>query len=227
MSGFPPPIDQGNLGRGPMIMGLTWTFTALAAIAATIRLIVRQKVHKHCGLDDWIMFLAAVRSYLSVRWHNPDEFQVLQVVAEALIAVSYHYGMGKHDHSLTADQMVQVLKWNWISSLPGMIVSIIARISIAILLVRLFGVRVWFKRFMICTTTLQSLLCTAIIFCTWLQSTPVTGLWDIYDTKARHWDYRIVLYMEFLGQCESSRLYIPRCLCFRSLDTFRVRTNVF
>jgi hypothetical protein len=100
------------------------------------------------------------------------------------------------------DQLVNVLKWNWIASLPGMLVSILARISIAIMLVRLFGVHKWFKMFLIIFTTLQTVVCTAIIPLTWLQATPIEGLWNVFLPNVTRWDTRITLYAAYLGQCK-------------------------
>ncbi|KUJ18478.1 uncharacterized protein LY89DRAFT_780548 [Mollisia scopiformis] len=182
---FPPAVNPDDPGRGPMIVGLTWTFTSLAVIAVALRFYVRKFVTRALGWDDWLMLFAVV----------------LQVANQALVTVSFHYGLGKHDTSLKKpDQMIAVLKWNWIASLPGMIVSILARISIAILLIRLFGVYEWFKRFLIVFTILQTTVCTLIIPFTWLQDNPVQGLWDVYDRQVKHWDPRIVLYMEYFGQ---------------------------
>ncbi|KAJ8062111.1 hypothetical protein OCU04_008672 [Sclerotinia nivalis] len=182
---FPPPVNPDDLGRGPMIIGLTWAFTGLAVIAVSLRLHIRKNITHVVGWDDWFM-LASV---------------ILQVANQALITVSFAYGLGKHDMSLRQpDEMVNVLKWNWIASAPGMLVSILARISIAILLIRLFGVHLWLKWYLIIFTALQTLVGGLIIPFTWVQDDPVSGLWNIYDPTVKHWDPRIVLYMEYLGQ---------------------------
>jgi hypothetical protein len=129
------------------------------------------------------------------------------VTCQALTTVSFAYGLGKHDLSLRQPgEMINVLKWNWIASTPGMLVSILARISIAILLIRLFGIHVWLKWYLIIFTGLQTLVGGLIIPFTWVQDDPVSGLWNIYDPTVKHWDPRIVLYMEYLGQCECSPL---------------------
>ncbi|PQE06889.1 integral membrane protein [Rutstroemia sp. NJR-2017a BVV2] len=182
---FPPPINPDDLGRGPMIIGLTWSFTGLAVIAVSLRLYIRKKIIHITGWDDWLM-LASV---------------ILQVTYQALATVSFTYGLGKHDLSLRQpDEMINVLKWNWIASPPGMLVSILARISITILLLRLFGIHLWLKWYLIIFTGLQTLVGGLIIPFTWVQDDPVSGLWNIYDPTVKHWDPRIVLYMEYLGQ---------------------------
>lgn len=85
-----------------------------------------------------------------------------------------------------------------------MVVSILARVSIAVLLVRLFGVHAWFKWFTIGLTTIQTVVCGVIIPLTWVQVQPVEGLWDIYRTDVKRWDPKIVQYVMYVGQCEFS-----------------------
>lgn len=126
------------------------------------------------------------------------------VTHQALVTVAYIHGLGKHDLDLEQPgQFVSVLKWVWISVAPGMLVSILARISITALLVRLFGsVHKWFKWFTIGLTTLQTALCGLIIPLTYLQVTPTHGLWNVYNPDVKwNWDARVVLYMEYVGQC--------------------------
>jgi hypothetical protein len=56
----PPPVNPNDMGRGPMIVGLTWTFAGLAILAAALRSYIRVKLSKGLGLDDWLMNGAVV-----------------------------------------------------------------------------------------------------------------------------------------------------------------------
>ncbi|KAK7917920.1 hypothetical protein PG985_009794 [Apiospora marii] len=183
---FPPPVNPDNPGRGPMIIGITWTFTIIAVLVVGLRLHVRWMLSKSWALEDWIMLAATA----------------CVVANEALITVAYTYGMGKHDMDIEQPHdMVQILKWIWVSVAPGMLVSILARISITLLLVRLFG-RVYkvFKWSIIALTTFSVLFCSLLIPFTYVQVTPAKGLWEIYDPPVSKWDPNIVLYMEYIGQ---------------------------
>lgn len=60
MSQFPPPVNPDDLGRGPLIVGLTWTFASLAVIAVVLRFYVRIKLTSGPALDDWLMGVALV-----------------------------------------------------------------------------------------------------------------------------------------------------------------------
>ncbi|KAK3329997.1 hypothetical protein B0H66DRAFT_611191 [Apodospora peruviana] len=182
---FPPARNPDDLGRGPVIIGFTWTFTLLAVMAATLRLYVRRKKAPGPSSDDWIMFVA----------------MLFQIANQVLITISYSHGLGKHDVDLQMpDQFVAVLKYNWLAVAPGMVVSILARISITILLLRLFGVHTWFRMFVYVLTSIQVTLGVVLFVCTWIQVKPIEGLWNVFLPGVERWDPRIVLYMMYLGQ---------------------------
>jgi hypothetical protein len=62
---FPPPVNTNDLGHGPVIMGITWTITALAIFAVILRMYVRKEL-KSIGWDDWLMCGALVSTLLLV-----------------------------------------------------------------------------------------------------------------------------------------------------------------
>ncbi|KAK6844450.1 hypothetical protein PG995_014560 [Apiospora arundinis] len=183
---FPPPVNPGNLGRGPMIMGITWTFTIIAMMVVGLRLHVRWMLSKSWALEDWIMIAATA----------------FVVVHQSLVTIAYTYGMGKHDADIEQPHnFIEILKWIWISVAPGMLVSILARISITLLLVHLFGgVYKSFKWCIIILTAFTCTFCGLLIPFTYVQVTPVEGLWELYNPIVSKWDPRIVLYMEYIGQ---------------------------
>lgn len=57
---YPPPQNTENLGCGPLVMGLTWTFTGLAIITTLLRLYVRRRIGPRLAVDDWLMLGAMV-----------------------------------------------------------------------------------------------------------------------------------------------------------------------
>ncbi|KAI3316506.1 hypothetical protein HD806DRAFT_527829 [Xylariaceae sp. AK1471] len=64
---------------------------------------------------------------------------LFQLVDIGLITRAYSFGLGKYDVDLTLEQLVTVL----------------ARVSGAVFLIHLFGVRLWFKLYLIVFTTLR------------------------------------------------------------------------
>ncbi|EFY97822.1 hypothetical protein X797_006445 [Metarhizium robertsii] len=184
MSQLPVPVNPDDQGRGPLVMGLTWTFATVAIIAGVLRFYVRTKLAIGLCLDDWLMFAAIA----------------CNIVSQSFVTIAYHHGLGKHDASLRPDQVINVLKWMWLANTPGLIVSILARISIAVLLVRLFGgVHKWLKWFVIVVTGLCTILTVIILPCTYLQSTPVSGNWDPF-IPAEHWNPKIYISLAYFCQ---------------------------
>lgn len=61
----PTPENPNGPGRGPFILGFTWTMTSLALIAIGIRLYVRSKARLMAS-EDWTMLLAGVINDLTV-----------------------------------------------------------------------------------------------------------------------------------------------------------------
>jgi hypothetical protein len=94
------------------------------------------------------------------------------------ITTAYMYGLGKHDVDLTFSQIVNVLKWSWLNMIPGTCVSVLARTSSAIFLNRLFGVRVWFKWYLVIFTTLQCIGGILVLLVNWLGVSPIEALWN-------------------------------------------------
>jgi hypothetical protein len=126
------------------------------------------------------------------------------VAFQCTITYSLKYGLGKHDRDLWPWELVQILKWNWIA-LPGAVItSMLARISVTILLIRLFGVVYsWFKWFLIAITMIQVIGGIVLIPITFLQATPTEALWNIFMTDAKLWDPRVWLYTAYFVQCKS------------------------
>ncbi|KAI2603719.1 hypothetical protein GGR54DRAFT_622476 [Hypoxylon sp. NC1633] len=174
--------NPNDLGRGPMIMGVTWAFSGLSIIVVAVRFWVRITVANILSLEDWLMLLAGI----------------LNLACNSLVSVAYRWGMGKHDRDLTFNQLMDVLKWTWIQTVPGILSSVIARISIAILLVRIFGTKTWLKWFLIVVTVLQALSNIAIIIAMWTQASPVEAVWNPV-IPARRSDPRLLAYIGYVG----------------------------
>ena len=60
MPTLPPPVNPSDLGHGPLVMGLTWTFSSLALIVVGVRFWVRIVVTKKLNVEDWLMLFAVV-----------------------------------------------------------------------------------------------------------------------------------------------------------------------
>ncbi|CAI6227256.1 unnamed protein product [Periconia digitata] len=160
---LPPPTNRNDLGHGPLVMGVSWTFSALAIILVGVRFWLRIGIMAaKVQLEDWLMLLATV----------------LNTACVSCLTVAFHYGFGKHDKSLLFSEAVNIAKWIWMSFTPGITCSIAARISIAVLLCRIFGIHKRLKWFLIFITVLQVGASIALALTSWLQIRPVQALWN-------------------------------------------------
>ncbi|KAI0111771.1 hypothetical protein F4814DRAFT_365499 [Daldinia grandis] len=180
----PPPIDPDNLGRGPTIMAITWIFQIIALGFVTARLAVRRHTRGSWGWDDYLMGAAVT----------------VQLALQSLATSSYTSGMGKHDHSLYPEEMITVLRDNWVSVPPGIIVGLLSRTSIAILLNHLFAPYKWFTYYLISFTSLMWVTGIVLMPLTYLQVTPAEALWDFTLVPERRWDSKIWLYTAYFNQ---------------------------
>lgn len=127
--------------------------------------------------------------------------QLLQIASQACITEAYNWGMGVHDAYLLMDPAmpwINLLKWVYISTLPGVLCSIFARVSICLLLISLFGSKLWLKWWLIVTTTLVAVLGVLSIAVTWAQADPIEGLWNPL-IHARRWNPNVSLYIVFVA----------------------------
>ncbi|KAI2621139.1 hypothetical protein GGR54DRAFT_90052 [Hypoxylon sp. NC1633] len=210
------PVNPDDLGIGPMIMGLTWTFAGLVMTAVGLRFYVRRKQNQSWGWwEDWLMLVA----------------MIFQIAEQSTITVSYHYGLGKHDQDLRPRQLDDMLKWMW-ASLPSYIVaSILARISIAIFLVRLFGVYRWFKCFVLLITALVSLFGVISISLVFVQYTPVEKLWtpslqDFTSMDPRIPRYPAALFVALCAFTDLTFVFLPVMFIWRLNMPLRRRVGL-
>lgn len=94
------------------------------------------------------------------------------------IHLDVRLGSGRPSNTLTIEQNYNINKWSWIFAPPGFLVSIIARVSIAILLVRIFGTKRWFRYYMIHFTVVQTIVGIVSIIFLVAQCKPYEGLWN-------------------------------------------------
>ncbi|KAI1803414.1 hypothetical protein F4811DRAFT_524681 [Daldinia bambusicola] len=178
------PVDRDNLGRGPLVMAITWIFLIIALIFVVTRLAVRRYQRVPWKWDDYLITAAVT----------------IQLAIQALITSSYTYGLGKHDHSLYPEEMTTILRDSWVSVPPGIVVSLLSRASIAIMLSRIFKPYKWFTYYLISFTALTWVAAIVQIPISFLQVKPVEALWDFAVVPERRWDTRIWLYTAYFTQ---------------------------
>ncbi|KAI2637159.1 hypothetical protein GGS26DRAFT_473639 [Hypomontagnella submonticulosa] len=158
----PPPANPDDPGRGPAILGVAWALTVVCLVFVGVRIYYRRRAQAVLGWDDWLIVVAAL----------------LQIFHTGIVTEACHWGAGMHDEDLTLNQLVNIIKWFWISTTPALVVSVISRISAAILLIRIFGKKAWFKWYLIVFTALQTIGGIIAIVFIWVQQTPIESVWD-------------------------------------------------
>lgn len=126
---------------------------------------------------------------------------MLQIASQGCVTESYTWGLGIHDKYLMMDPTmpwIKMIKWIYISTVPGVLCSIVARISICLLLISLFGNKLWLKWWLIVTTVLVAIVGLLSITVTWAQADPVEGLWNPL-IPARRWNSDIALHVIFVS----------------------------
>ncbi|KAM3427703.1 hypothetical protein NHJ13734_008885 [Beauveria thailandica] len=161
------PRDSDVGDRGPVLIRILWSLTALAGITAALRVVVRVR-NRMFGWDDMFMIFAML---CFLGWSV-----VLTLYAQK--------GGSMHIENVAKtgpDNVANVLFLNWLSQVFGILGVAAGKISVAALLlaiIRLSELR-WQRIFLwIVPVTLASLVAIACSTLTFAQCTPANALWD-------------------------------------------------
>ena len=128
--------------------------------------------------------------------------QTLQLVSQAALTVSIHYGLGDHVYNLTQEQVTKSIKYAFILTTPGVWGSIVARISITIFLLQLFGTKTWFRRYLYIITPLQTVIQGLAATLVWGQCKPVQAIWDHSIQERKCWSSTAQTILGHIASCE-------------------------
>ncbi|OQE25982.1 hypothetical protein PENFLA_c007G07809 [Penicillium flavigenum] len=109
--------------KGPEMMAVMWTMTALATLLVIARLCVRQRMLRNFGFDDWLIGASMIFGLIFV----------------ATATVSVTYGYGQHMSNLDPKTVEPALMWNMISFIFGIISFAIPKLAVAALLHRILN----------------------------------------------------------------------------------------
>ncbi|RAK89745.1 hypothetical protein BO79DRAFT_192943 [Aspergillus costaricaensis CBS 115574] len=151
-----------NASQASVVVVPTIVTTVIAVVLTLLRLYVRKFVMRTLSWDDWFNLLATLTT----------------LIAMALILAAVPYGLGRHYDTLDVDRAVYCIKLMRMCLFPLLFSTIFLKISISLLLMRLFlTTKVW-KIFFWCFiafNTITSLLDAAIVL---PQCDPVARTWD-------------------------------------------------
>ncbi|KAM7200664.1 hypothetical protein V8F20_005166 [Naviculisporaceae sp. PSN 640] len=173
-----PPVDPDAPGISKTTLTATWVFTCLAVVAVSMRFWLRKKFF-NCHSDDWVMLSALL----------------IQIVYQACITLACNWGMGKAFENMTLEMFIQSQKWSFSSITASQTASVVARVSIVILLCRIFGVtKPAFRWFLIIFTTFMAIVAALGLVFLWAEKTPVESHWDPMVPATWHLDKRVSQY---------------------------------
>ncbi|KAI9762869.1 MAG: hypothetical protein M4579_000222 [Chaenotheca gracillima] len=115
----PPP--DGNLSKGPIIIGMTALWTGLAVVFVALRMTSRFFVLKSVGWDDWCIVAAALGTVIGAGLDFPE----------------IHYGFGRHRYYLTDHQYREYLKYGYGEWIQTFATLTFTKVSICLFLLRI------------------------------------------------------------------------------------------
>ncbi|KAK2750411.1 hypothetical protein FQN57_003891 [Myotisia sp. PD_48] len=148
--------------RGPALLAIMWSFTAFSFLVVVVRLYVRLILIRKTGADDWIIFVSTLLglTYVSVTTKS--------------IAVGY----GRHQHTLSDEQMRETILLNSVAFIPGILSFTVPKIGIAAMLNRILLPTVFQRNMVWLLTglmTIASCVCILILF---TRCSPPQAMWD-------------------------------------------------
>lgn len=114
--------------------------------------------------------------------------QLMFAAAIGTATVLVHYGLGRHQETLTTFEIVQVAKWDWIPQPFNIMALVFVKLSIAALLLRLLGPQAKYSKwFLHISITLFTLTMVVASITTFAQCDPPRALWEDVP-GAKCWD---------------------------------------
>lgn len=172
--------------RPAVLLGVLWTETGLATLFTITRFYARFAVEPRAGWDDWAMLLALVGppQCLMANVNLPVESQFLEYAATSILTQAVHFGLGKHQSTLNPENASRALEFQWIYQPVQVTSTIISRISVAILVIRLFPTKMALRKFLIILTAFNAVVGILAFTVIFTQCSPSRKLWD--DKVAGH-----------------------------------------
>ena len=96
-------------------------------------------------------------------------------------------GGGRHVYYLTLEQQIQLTRLNWVSQPPVIIALATGKISVAFLILRIFGPTKWLRYVLYFIMGSSIMLCGLAVIIQFVQCSPVRKLWET-DLEGHCWN---------------------------------------
>lgn len=172
------PLD-GDQNRASTVLVIIWVPYPILVISIAARMFVRVKI-QHLGLDDYVMFLAWVRVFRYTSLNVLTISKITISVSTSLTTYNLLHGGARHTFYLTPGQITVVLKYSFISQYFVFTSILLAKSSVALLLLRIIGpVSTWRKRLIYGTFLLYWATSVVAIVIETVRCSPITSNWEI------------------------------------------------
>ncbi|EEH03860.1 conserved hypothetical protein [Histoplasma capsulatum G186AR] len=112
---------RDSQNKGPLILVVMWVVTCLTTAVVATRLFVRSRMVRMVGLDDWLILISMILSFIFV----------------VFVTISIRYGFGRHEDTLTPEQLRGSRLNAQIGSLFGILAISFPKLGVAAMLNRI------------------------------------------------------------------------------------------
>ncbi|KFY39476.1 hypothetical protein V494_03967 [Pseudogymnoascus sp. VKM F-4513 (FW-928)] len=166
--------------KGPVILGVVCSITALATLFVAARFYVKGWIKKKFSADDWVILVSLIFGWLAV----------------AFTIAAVRSGDGRHMTVLSTDQKSGAILWTMVGFFPSILSITVPKFAVVSLLIRLLNPSRWHCIFLWCLVTISGLgLCGCMVIL-WSQCTPTRSQWDfsIPKSEVTCWDIWILIH---------------------------------
>lgn len=157
-------VDNENDDKGPKILAVLWTLTALTFLIVSARIFIRIKMLKNFGIDDYLIIIA----------------MILGLAYCGVTTAGVAHGFGKHAIKLSQYDLEMAILLNTVSFLFGILSFTIPKIAVTAMLARILNPgmvqKIWLW-VLVGTAAAVSCICIIILF---TMCDPPEALWHVH-----------------------------------------------
>ncbi|KAE8374523.1 hypothetical protein BDV26DRAFT_295885 [Aspergillus bertholletiae] len=175
-----PDSVTSNENKGPRILAVVWSLSALTTLVVAARLYIRQYLIRNAGIDDYIIVIALC----------------LTLSCVGMTTANVHMGYGKHAWALERSTLETITLVNTVSFSIGVFCFTLPKVAVTVLLTRILNPsraqRIWLWT-MIGITASMSFACFFLLL---IQCDPPKATWQhhlVIEGKANCNDVQILI----------------------------------
>ncbi|KAH7033624.1 uncharacterized protein B0I36DRAFT_383449 [Microdochium trichocladiopsis] len=152
--------------KSSWVIAVAWSFTGLAIIAVTLKIVTTTRISRSAGWDDFFIVLSLI----------------LSIIASFFVHYAAVLGLGRHTMAVFSEFGPERLAMTAKMQILGYPFNIgafsLPNIAIAILVIKLLDPNPWRKYALIAMAILQVLLAVVMAIMAFVQCSPVDKLWN-------------------------------------------------